>query len=602
MPKPLSDVKRLLLIDGHSLAYRAFYALPVESFAAPDGTPTNALHGFLLMLTQVVEQEKPTHIAVAFDHSRQTFRSERFEHYKAQRAASPEEFKVQVPILKELLETCGVQTFTAEGFEADDVIATLAHRAVAEGFQVDILTSDRDCFQLVSRDITVLFPLKGVKDLGRFTPEKVLEKYGVTPEQYPHYAALRGDTSDNLPSVPGVGEKTAAAWISQFDTIENLFLHQSELKGKVAQSLAEHESQVHLNLELNVLRVDVPIDVIISTLLVGQGDSLKIQHMMDKLGFKQTRAKLLTHFAQQVVKVIEPTANHALHDLQPLSVNMVREYAKAERVYGWFLISNDDIATVALSDGSSILWFSTGDSPKDSKLIMDEIANLQNLVVYDAKSLLKVYLRKGKQLSLKVDLQLIAYLENPGTRLLEFSDAVRTYLNRDLNLEHDDGLFPDYEKLARAYLNSLIDLDLHLLKLVSETDAEILTSIDLPILQILAVIEDRGIQVDISKLKDLEHTFESQMEQAARQAEAEAGQSFNIASPKQLQEVLFDVRKLPKTKKIKTGYTTDAEALNQLFTETKDKVVEQILRWREVSKLKQVASSLLPLIDNQGRI
>lgn len=603
MPKTESVAQRLLLIDGHSLAYRAFYALPVESFAAPDGTPTNALHGFVLMLTQVVDQEKPTHIAVAFDHSRQTFRSDRFAEYKAQRSASPEEFIAQLPILKELLEACGVATFTAPGFEADDIIATIAQQATSEGFDVDILTSDRDCFQLVRPNVTVLFPLKGVKDLGRFTPEKVLEKYGVTPEQYPDYAALRGDSSDNLPSVPGVGEKTAALWIREYGDIENLLKNQANLKGKVASALLEHQDQVKLNLELNFLRHDVPLDLQLNTLTIKTGDALRMKNMFDRLGFKQTRAKLLNIFAPEDSKTPEiPARENALGKIVPATSGDIKKLSLNETTYVDALIDGGNVVYVAIADGKDAYLHLMNDTIESNHDILSALCSLKNVVMYDAKPLMKWLLSRDLVLSPLRDLLLVSYIENPGTKLLELADAARVYLNQDVQMEANEGLFPDYSNVALRVLNLLVQLDTHLLQKVSDEDAKILHEIDLPILSILASIEHRGIQVDVKRLQQLETAFEGRMAEAANEAEVQAGKNFNIASPKQLQEILFDVRNLPKTKKIKTGYTTDADALTQLFEETKDPVVEQILRWREVSKLKQVTSSLIPLADSEGRI
>jgi DNA polymerase-1 len=216
----MSATKKLLLIDGHSLAYRAFYALPAENFVTSGGQHTNAIYGFASMLINLISSEKPTHIATAFDVSRKTFRSERFPDYKANRSSTPDEFRSQTSFLYELVGGFGIRHFAVEGFEADDIIATLAKRAESEDFEVLICTGDRDSFQLINEKTTVLYPKRGVTDLARMTPEAVLEKYGLTPAQYPDFAALRGDPSDNLPSIPGVGEKTAAKWIIEFGSLE----------------------------------------------------------------------------------------------------------------------------------------------------------------------------------------------------------------------------------------------------------------------------------------------------------------------------------------------------------------------------------------------
>lgn len=257
--KTAQDRPRLLLMDGHSLAYRAFFALPAENFTTSGGQVTNAVYGFASMLANTLRDEAPTHFAVAFDVSRRTWRSEEFPEYKANRSATPDAFKGQVELIGELLDTMNAPRFAVEGYEADDVIATLATRAEADGFDVLVVTGDRDSFQLVSDRVTVLYPTKGVSELTRFTPEKVREKYGLSPSQYPDFAALRGDPSDNLPGIPGVGEKTAAKWINQFGSFGELVERAGEVKGKVGQALRDHLESVKLNRHLTELVRDVEL-------------------------------------------------------------------------------------------------------------------------------------------------------------------------------------------------------------------------------------------------------------------------------------------------------------------------------------------------------
>lgn len=254
-----ADRPRLMLMDGHSLAYRAFFALPAENFTTATGQPTNAIYGFASMLANTLRDEAPTHFAVAFDVSRKTWRSTEFPEYKANRSKTPDEFKGQVELIGELLDTMHVPRFAVDGFEADDVIATLATQAEALGFDVLIVTGDRDSFQLVSEHTTVLYPTKGVSELTRFTPEKVEEKYGLTPQQYPDFAALRGDPSDNLPGIPGVGEKTAAKWITQFGSFAELVERAEEVKGKAGQNFRDHLEAVKLNRVLTEMVKDVEL-------------------------------------------------------------------------------------------------------------------------------------------------------------------------------------------------------------------------------------------------------------------------------------------------------------------------------------------------------
>jgi pyrroline-5-carboxylate reductase len=251
----------LLLLDGHSLAYRAFFALPVENFSTTTGQPTNAVYGFTSMLINVLRDEAPTHVAVAFDVSRQTFRNEMFPAYKANRTSSPDDFKGQVALIKEVLNALRIPSVEKEGFEADDVIATIATQAEANGVDVLICTGDRDTFQLVNEHVTVLYPKRGVSDLTRMTPGAVQDRYGLTPVQYPDFAALRGDPSDNLPNIPSVGEKTAAKWVVQFGSLDQLVARADEVKGKAGDALRAHLGQIMTNRRVTELVRDVPLEV-----------------------------------------------------------------------------------------------------------------------------------------------------------------------------------------------------------------------------------------------------------------------------------------------------------------------------------------------------
>lgn len=280
---PGGDRPRLMLMDGHSLAYRAFFALPAENFTTATGQPTNAIYGFASMLANTLRDEAPTHFAVAFDVSRKTWRSEEFTEYKANRSKTPDEFKGQVELIGELLDAMHAQRFAVDGFEADDVIATLATQAEADGFDVLIVTGDRDSFQLVSEHTTVLYPTKGVSELTRFTPEKVFEKYGLTPAQYPDFAALRGDPSDNLPGIPGVGEKTAAKWINQFGSFKDLVERVEEVKGKAGQNLRDHLEAVKLNRRLTELERQVELPKTVTDLERAPYDRKAVAMVLDTL-------------------------------------------------------------------------------------------------------------------------------------------------------------------------------------------------------------------------------------------------------------------------------------------------------------------------------
>jgi len=284
--------KRLLLIDGHSMAYRAFFALPTENFTTATGQHTNAIYGFATMLISLLKDEKPTHVAVAFDVSRKTFRTEIFPEYKANRAKTPDEFRSQMSYLNELVKGFGITQFSVEGFEADDIIATLATRAATDGFEVLICTGDRDSFQLVTESITVLYPKRGVSDMARMTPQAVIDKYQMTPLQYPDFAALRGDPSDNLPSIPGVGEKTAAKWIIEYGSLEKLLEKADEVGGKVGIALRENIESVKRNRELTQLIHSVDIETDPAALAWSGVELSALSPLLETLEFRTLKDRL----------------------------------------------------------------------------------------------------------------------------------------------------------------------------------------------------------------------------------------------------------------------------------------------------------------------
>ena len=284
---------RLLLLDGHSLAYRAFFALPVENFSTTTGQHTNAVFGFTSMLINVLRDEQPTHIAVAFDKSRQTFRLQEYAEYKAKRNKTPEEFSSQLPLINEVLDALKIKHLSKEGFEADDIIATLVTQALDQGFEVLILSGDRDAFQLVTDDSTVLYPMRGVSELARMTPDAVEERYGVRPERYPELAAIVGETSDNLPGVPGVGPGFAARWLKEYDGLEGVITHADKITGKKGEALREHLSDVIRNRHLNRLVRDLELELAPVDLEAQSWDRQLVHTLFDSLEFRVLRERLL---------------------------------------------------------------------------------------------------------------------------------------------------------------------------------------------------------------------------------------------------------------------------------------------------------------------
>ena len=589
----MSATKKLLLIDGHSLAYRAFYALPAENFATSTGQHTNAIYGFASMLINLISSEKPTHIATAFDVSRKTFRSERFPEYKANRSATPDEFRSQTSFLFDLVHGFGIRHFAVEGFEADDIIATLAKRAEVDGFEVLICTGDRDSFQLINSKTTVLYPKRGVTDLARMTPEAVLEKYGLTPAQYPDFAALRGDPSDNLPSIPGVGEKTAAKWIAEYGSLEKLLSNIEKVGGKVGDSLRANIASVQLNAELTHLRSDMSIETSISELLWDGIKSAELFALLDNLEIKALKDRVknlgssvsdepVTKVATKASKVIskEITAD-ALSDLllnhtKPIAI----ECSAPEGKILEYAIALDEVTLYLVRDSKVGKWWNDVKLPK---------------YLHGAKELIRNYPIEG----LTFDTELAAYLINPGGRNLSLSDLTERFLGL-VNAEQEESLFSQFDGLGAVSILQLVPILSN--ELASREMSALMNDLEIPVLIELADMERTGIGVDTSKLRGLSAFFRGEVERETSGAHKEAGKEFNVGSPKQLQAILFDDLGLPKTKKIKTGFTTDAESLDWLFAKTKHPILKHLLRIRETSKLLTTVDGLIDATASDGRI
>ena len=590
----MSAEKRLLLIDGHSLAYRAFYALPVENFATASGQPTNAIYGFASMLINLIASEKPTHIAAAFDVSRKTFRSERFPEYKANRSATPDEFRSQTAYLFELVHAFGIRHFAVEGFEADDIIATFAKRAEKDGFETLICTGDRDSFQLVNPNTTVLYPKRGVTDLSRMTPEEVFAKYGLTPTQYPDFAALRGDPSDNLPSIPGVGEKTAAKWIVEYGSLEKLVANAEKIPGKAGDSFRANIENVMLNHELTQLRSDMEIETPVSQLLWEGVNDLELGALLDKLEIKALKERVKSIGGRLnsepstsavapkkiATKVKEVTSKELSKQIESANSVIALDFHLVDGEILEYCVALDAVNAFVVRSNEFGSWFS---DPKVGK------------IVHSGKSVSRKYPLAG----IVFDTELAAYLLNPGARNLDLYDLTERFLGI-VNAEQEETLFAQYEG---SDATSIFQLAPILTKeLVERNMLELLNSLEIPVQTELAQMEKIGIGVDRKKLEALSTFFKGEVLRETSGAHKEAGKEFNVGSPKQLQAVLFDELNLPKTKKIKTGFTTDAESLDWLFAKTKHPILQHLLRIRETSKLATTVDGLVAAIESDGRI
>ena len=585
---------RVLLIDGHSMAYRAFFALPAENFTTAQGQHTNAIYGFATMLISLLKEEKPSHVAVAFDVSRKTFRTEIFPEYKANRAKTPDEFRSQMSYLHELVAGFGITQFEVEGYEADDILATITKRAEKEGAEILICTGDRDSFQLVSQATTVLYPKRGVSEMARMTPDAVQEKYGMSADQYPDFAALRGDPSDNLPSVPGVGEKTAAKWIVEFGSLKELIANVDKVAGKAGQSLRDNLDNVIRNRELTQLIHDAPIDLSIDSLKWNGVDEEDVAELFEKLEFRTLKDRLKPILkagsAAAKKKEVAPSLFSSEIDSGVLTpeeldkkiASHVGEIAIA------FELANDTLHRYAVafskSDAAIVHSAKMGSWASDPEVLK---------IAHNAKAIA----RENGLVGVVFDTELAAYLVNPGVRTQELPDLLERW---------GDGSRIDGSSSEQLLLSSAASLFGLKDSLSSELENRglmtLFKELELPVAGLLAIMEKRGVAVDQKALTNLAKFFEGEVERETKAAHKAAGHEFNVGSPKQLQVVLFDELKLPKTKKIKTGYTTDAEALNWLLDQTKHPLLEALLRIRETKKLGTTVEGLLIEIAKDSRI
>ncbi|MDS1269327.1 DNA polymerase I [Lipingzhangella sp. LS1_29] len=623
----------MLLLDGHSMAFRAFYALPVENFQSSTGQATNAVYGFTSMLVKLLRDEEPTHIAVAWDLSGPTFRDEVYPDYKAGRSETPAEFPGQVELVQELLGLLGVPGVSAQGFEADDVIATLAVQGLAAGMDVRIASGDRDAFQLVTHDCTVLYPGKSLSELTRITPERVRERYGVSPTQYRGLAALVGEKADNLPGVPGVGPKTAAKWLERYGSLEALVEHAGEVSGKAGQNLRQHLDDVLRNHQLNRLATDVPLDVEPAQLQPAPMDRSGVDALFDQLEFASTlRERLFT-----VVGSGEPDGdqdgardhNAAAVDVHTCGLGELAAWLEHNATGGMRAgVAADGtwghgggrISALAIAvPGACVYVDPTGLDAADESALARWFTDPQcPKAMHDAKGPILALFAHGWDLEgLTSDTALAAYLIQPGQRRLDLADLCQRHLGWELDegtaageqLTLDVGSDDGGDQAARqreglglraeAVRRLAEQLDVGLRERGAD---ELLRTVELPLVRVLAAMEFAGIAADRDYLDELDAEFAASVRQAVTEAHRVVGREFNLGSPKQLQQVLFEELGLPKTKRIKTGYTTDADALHWLTTQTDNELPVILLRHRDQTKLRTTVDGLIKTIADDGRI
>ena len=607
----MSDKPTLMVIDGHSLAFRAFYALPVDSFVTPEGQHTNAIHGFISMFLGLLKKENPTHVAVAFDISRFSFRTRIYPEYKGTRGETPAEFIGQVPLLQEALHAMGVVTLQKEDFEADDILATLATTGATEGFDVLVVSGDRDTFQLVNERVTVLYPsARGVSELKRYTPAAVEERYGVKPHQYPEIAALVGETSDNLIGIDKVGEKTAVKWITQYGSLDGVLAAADEVPGVVGNNLREQKDRAVLNRQLNHLLTDVDLGVPLAQLERGPMDASAIQEVFGRLSFRTLKDRVLALAGGTSASTLEEVVTLPAPDLPAERTLVDEELASwlSKRVglaIGVSVGNAGGEIVVGLADFDEALRVPITEGSRDHQPLIDALADPGHRFIYfHSKPTLMALSRAGiETLAPSGDVVLASWLAHPASKSPTFSALVEQELGVHLPEAPSDQLVPEDQPVGvgvEAWCT--VRLWVPLVDRLETGTRSVLETIELPLAKILAEMETRGIGSNRDQLDQLERELGATVSTHESAAFAAIGHEVNLGSPKQLQGVLFDELGMPKTRATKTGYTTDAQALSELQLTNPHPFLGALLAHRDATKLRQIVEGLRQAVQTDGRI
>ena len=612
-----SDQPTLLLIDGHSLAFRAFYALNPDNFKNQQGQHTNAVHGFISMLLNILEGEKPTHLCVAFDVSRESFRTEELPEYKGTRGETPEEFIGQTELLVEALTAMRITSVSRERFEADDLIASLAHLGEKAGMRVLVVSGDRDTFQLITEQTTILYPVKGVMNLARMDDAAVLEKYGVHAKQYPELAALVGETSDNLKGIPGVGPKTAAKWIQQFGSLDAILESAEEIPGKVGESLRENKELAVRNRRLNELVRSLEFDFGMQDLALGSVDEDQVKEVFAKLSFRTLLTRVLklrgvngTQHPVRSARVEDDSPEHEPMREAPRGPDLPTEPPKPE------ISSISDIEKLVaegaflkleLAEGS-LVGLGAATTTKRLDWNGKDVEGALKLVAtggfgsWDAKNSYRRFAEAGIELGeLNNDALLAAYLIDPSSKDLDPDALVRRYAGVDVVRADVDQLLSEPEPSLDAWCYAMIWAALAP-RLEDEESLPVYKEIELPVAGVLSRMEVHGIAVAKDVLQSQFDELSAEVDEIARQAYDIIGHEVNLASPKQLQAVLFEELGMEGTRSVKTGYSTNAEALATLYEQTEHPFLEKLLAHRDSSKLRQITETLIKAVAADGRI
>nr|WP_246313063.1 DNA polymerase I [Leifsonia shinshuensis] len=613
-----SEKPTLLIIDGHSLAFRAFYALPVDSFVNREGQHTNGIHGFIAMLINLLQQQRPTHLAVAFDISRYSFRTREYPEYKGTRNETPSEFVGQIPLLQEALHAMNITTIAKEDYEADDILATLARQGREQGYRVLLVSGDRDTIQLVNDDVTLLYPnVRGVSELKIYDPAAVRERYGVEPHQYPEIAALVGETSDNLIGIDKVGEKTAVKWVQQYGTVENIVAHADEIKGVVGQNLRDQQENALRNRRLNKLLDDVELEVTPADLERKPLNENAVRDIFARLQFKTLLDRLMKAAAEDGTLTGAAGTAPSEGDAGAVSAPVVRTLVD-EELANWLEKASADGAAVAvqletgpagitgfgLAAADDTVYVPWAAGRPDYTALEEWLASSAPKYFFHAKPQFKALSRAGFVVDgLAFDTRIASWLVKPGAAPQSLAEQVYEVLGETLPVSDPNQLVPINDAVSPAteawYIRRVAEGQM--IALDAGTRA-VLDDIELPLVAVLAEMELDGVSIDTEVLSRLRGQLTDKANDYAARAYAEVGHELNLGSPKQLQQVLFDELGMPKTRSTKTGYSTDAQSLADLQESNPHPFLDLLLQHRDATKLKQIVETLERSVGADDRI
>ncbi len=591
--------------------------MPVDSFVNREGQHTNGIHGFIAMLINLLQQQRPTHIAVAFDISRYSFRTREYPEYKGTRSETPSEFVGQIPLLQEALHAMNITTIAKEDFEADDIVATLARQGAEQGYRVLLVSGDRDTLQLVNDDVTLLYPnVRGVSELKIYDPAAVRERYGVEPHQYPEIAALVGETSDNLIGIDKVGEKTAVKWVQQYGTVENIVAHADEIKGVVGQNLRDQKENALRNRRLNRLLDDVELDVTPADLERKPLNENAVRDIFARLQFKTLLDRLMKAAAEE--GLLDGAAADVEHgNAGAVSAPVVRTLVD-EEVANWLAKASADGQAVAvqletgpagitgfgLAAADDTVYVPWASGRRDYEALEEWIASSAPKYFFHAKPQFKALSRAGFVVDgLAFDTRIASWLVKPGAAPQSLAEQVYEVLGETLPVSDPNQLVPINDAVSPAteawYIRRVAEGQMIAL---DEGTRRVLDDIELPLVAVLAEMELTGVSIDTAVLARLRGELTDKANDYAARAYAEVGHELNLGSPKQLQQVLFDELGMPKTRSTKTGYSTDAQSLADLQESNPHPFLDLLLQHRDATKLKQIVETLERSVTSDDRI